>query len=339
MRQEEGRLRRRRSWRRGVVPAVAAVVVASLGGVGAAPTAAGSAVAQPGTAGVDGERREVAADADRSPDARSAARARRWPPTPGSTGVPDGTRLAPYKGSCTIRRPGTVIDRKVISCSPLSIDTTGVVISRSKVNGSILVGTQDDYEPSVVSDPEGDDPTRVTVLRSEIETPAGSDFRPISSSHYVVKRSYLHGTYSGAECHNACTIKWSYVHGFGSHASGMRILRNGTLKHNTIWCEPNPHSDDDGDGVADLDGGCSGNLTMYQEFGTPHDNLVKHNFFPAGWFYYSLKFNGEDAGRIRIIDNRFGRPRSGRRVADDWDPKPTNVWSGNTLVKGGVARP
>ena len=77
----------------------------------------------------------------------------------------------------------------------------------------------------------------------------------------------------------------------------MRILRNGKLKHNTIWCEPDP---------ATSDGGCSGNLTMYEEFGVPQNNVVKHNYFPGGSFYYSLKFNGGDNGRIRIIDNVFG---------------------------------
>jgi hypothetical protein len=272
----------------------------------------------------------------------NASASRQWPPTPRSVGVPRGTALSKYKGRCVIRKARKVINQKVINCSPLRIKTTGVVIKNSKINGSVLVGTQDDFDPTVISDPEGDGPIRVTILSTEIDAGAGTsgEFRPISSSHYVVKDSYLHGTYSGAECHNACTIKWSYVHGFGSHASGMRILRNGTLKHNTIWCEPNPDSDDDGDGVPDVDGGCSGNLTMYEEFGTPHHNVVRHNYFPAGWFWYSLKFNGRDDGHIRIINNRFGRPKSGgRHVADDWDAKRTNVWSGNTFPNGQIAKP
>lgn len=248
--------------------------------------------------------------------------------------MPDGTVLSKYQGRCVIKKAGRVIDRKIINCSPLRIRTTGVVIKRSKINGSVLVGTKDDYDPTVVSDPDGNGPIRVTVLDSEIDVAAGTNrnFRPIGFSHYVVKNSYLHGTYSGAECHNACTIVWSYVHGLGSHASGMRILRNGTLKHNTIWCEPDPDAGDDG--------GCSGNLTMYEEFGTPQNNVVRHNYFPAGRFWYSLKFNGRDKGRIRIINNRFGLPnRLGRQVADDWDAKATNTWSGNTFTNGRVARP
>jgi hypothetical protein len=76
---------------------------------------------------------------------------------------------------------------------------------------------------------------------------------------------------------------------------------------------------------------------MYQEFGTPHHNLLKHNYFPAGKFWYSLKFNGDDAGHVRVLDNRFGRARAG--LTEDWDRKPTNVWKGNTYTNGRTARP
>ena len=321
----------RRSHRKLMVAITAGVVLSLTGAAVSPPQAAGHSGADEPSVGTQA----APASAEASASGIKAARTRQWPPTPQSVGVPAGTALSSYKGPCTITRKRT-IDKKIVNCSPLNIEAIGVVIQNSKINGSVSVGTQDDY------DPEGDDPIRVTILDSEIDTAAGTnlDFRPISSSHYIVKRSYLHGTYSGAECHNACTIKKSYIHGFGDHASGARILRNGTFKHNTIWCEPNPNSDEDGDGVTDEDGGCSGNLTMYEEFGTPYNNLVKHNYFPAGWFYSSLKFNGSDDGTIRIVNNRFGLPkRGGRHVADDWDPKATNVWSGNTFTNGRAAKP
>lgn len=271
------------------------------------------------TASADPSADTTSSTADRAP---SSARSRAWPPTPTSVGVPAGTNLTPYNGSCTITRAGKVIKNKTITCAPLEIRATGVTIQGSKINGAVYVGAQDD------SDPAGTGATRVTVLDSEIDASSTPDFRPISSSHFVVKRSYLHGSYSGAECHNACKIKRSYVTGSGTHASGMRILRNGKLKHNTIWCEPLP-------GL--VDGGCSGNLTMYEEFGVPQNNVVKHNYFPGGSFYFSLKFNGEDNGRIRIIDNVFGKAQAGN--TDDWDAKPSNVWTGNEMTSGRVARP
>lgn len=254
-------------------------------------------------------------------EAPSNARARVWPPTPSSVGVPDGTVLQEYKGSCTISKAGKVIKGKVVTCPTLQIKTTGVVIQNSKINGSVGVGSMDE------SDPEGTGKIRVTVIDSEIDSSSVPDFRPIGTSHFVVKRSYLHGSFSGAHCHNACTIKRSFVMGSSSHASGLRILRNGTLKHNTIWCKPDPATEG---------GGCSGNLVMYEEFGVPRDNLVKHNYFPGNVSWYSLKFNGEDDGGIRIIDNLLGKSWAGN--TDDWNPKPSNVWRGNKMTNGRIAR-
>jgi hypothetical protein len=275
-------------------------------------------VAPSGAASSDAAATADAADAKAPANARS----RVWPPTPSSVGVPPGTNLKPYTGSCTITQAGKVIKNKLITCPQLAIRTTGVVIQSSKINGSVYAGAADD------SDPAGTGPTRVTVLDSEIDSSSVPDFRPIGVSHFVVKRSYLHGSYSGGQCHNACKIKRSFVTGSSSHASGLRILRNGKLKHNTIWCEPDP---------ATSDGGCSGNLTMYEEFGVPRNNVIKHNYFPGDVSWFSLKFNGEDAGGIRIIDNLFGKSWAGN--ADDWDAKPGNVWSGNKMMSGRVARP
>lgn len=305
--------------------ALALVLMPGVAAVGSDPTLDAS--------DADAPSESTTSDGDEAARPSSRRAYRQWPPTPQSVGIPARAELSPYRGRCTIRKAGKVIDSKIINCSPLRIETTGVVIKKSKINGAVSAGTQDDFSPSVVSDPEGDGPIRVRVIKSEIDASAASNsgFRPISSSHYVVKRSYLHGAYSGGECHNACTIKWSYVEGSGSHASGLRILRNGTLKNNTIWCKPDPNSGDDG--------GCSGDLTMYEEFGVPHNNLVKHNYFPAGRFWYTLKFNGDDRGRIRIIDNLIGRPRSGGGVADGWDRKASNRWSGNTFPSGRRARP
>src|SRR5688572_13635945 len=73
--------------------------------------------------------------------------ARRWPPTPKSVGVPRGTALKTYRGPCTITRSRIVIEKKVINCSPLYIEAVGVVIRKSKINGGVRVGVQDDYDP------------------------------------------------------------------------------------------------------------------------------------------------------------------------------------------------
>lgn len=301
--------------RRPLIAAALAAAAVLLGSASAHATLVDSSAGSSGSA-------DEATTSGTAARAAANAKARAWPPTPTNVGVPAGTNLKAYNGPCTITKAGQVIEGRTISCAPLEINTTGVVIRDSKINGAVFVGSQDD------SDPAGKGATRVTVLDSEIDASSTPDLRPISSSHFVVKRSYLHGSYSGAECHNACKIKRSYITGSGTHASGMRILRNGKLKHNTIWCEPLP-------GL--VDGGCSGNLTMYEEFGVPENNVIKHNYFPGGSFYYSLKFNGEDNGRIRILDNVFGKAQAGN--TDDWDAKSSNVWTGNTMTTGRTARP
>jgi hypothetical protein len=217
-----------------------------------------------------------------------------WP-SPTTVGVPAGTTLTAYTGSCTISTPNTVISEKTINCNPLEIRTTGVRVERSLVNGGVDVGGRG-------TDPEGDDPIRVTILDSEIDA-GGGNFRPVGVSHYRVERSYLHGTYSGAECHNACTIVDSYVHGSDTHTSGMRILRNGTVTHSVVWCERFPGTD--------IDGGCSADMVMYQEFGTPSNNLIERNLFPASPAWFCVRQDGGNAGGIRFVDNVFQRGEFG----------------------------
>src|SRR5258705_3904767 len=58
-----------------------------------------------------------------------------WPGR-SNTGVPDGINLVPYTGPCKITRPKTIIDSKNVSCD-LLIRTSGVVITRSQINGYI----------------------------------------------------------------------------------------------------------------------------------------------------------------------------------------------------------
>jgi hypothetical protein len=117
-------------------------------------------------------------------------------PTPETTGVPEGTVLTDYTGPCDIYTPDLVIDSKTINCPDFRIMTTGVVITNSLINGSIRVGTQDDYEPTVISDPEGDDPIRLTIEDSEID--ASASLRRTSCSD---ARSYgLHFRRGMSQC-------------------------------------------------------------------------------------------------------------------------------------------
>jgi hypothetical protein len=250
--------------------------------------------------------------------------------TPSNTGVPAGTNLTNYTGPCTITTPDTVITEKLIDCGgqPLEIKTTGVLIQRSKVLGGVSVGERD-------TDPEGDDLLRVTVIDSEL---VGNDtFRPISVSHFRVVGSYLHGSYSGGECHNACTIERSFVTGSSSHASGLRVLRNAKIIGSTIWCAPISDSDDDNDGVPDIDGGCSADLVMYEEFGMPKNVLLEANLFKATWAYFCTRQDGANAGGIVFLNNVFEKGEFGTcgRAAPMTDFEAAgNTYTGNKYDDG-----
>ena len=82
-------------------------------------------------------------------------------PDASNTGVPAGTALSPYTGSCTITSTVT-IDAKTLDCpGGVSVRAAGVVISNSEVNGRILVDTDEDRTWSLtLTDSEVDAGTR-----------------------------------------------------------------------------------------------------------------------------------------------------------------------------------
>jgi hypothetical protein len=248
--------------------------------------------------------------------------------TPSNTGIPNGTDLSAYSGPCTIRTQGTVIDAKDIKCSPLRIETTGVKITRSRITGGLDSGR---------SDADGG-ATKVTVDRSEII--GNSTWRGIGDSNYVVRNSYIHGGFSGGYCHRNCVIEGNYIEGGGSHASGFRLLRNAEFRGNTLHCKR---------AIAETDGGCSSDLTMYQEFGIVKNVLVEANLFKAtpGWFCARA---GDAGGSnqpgnhtyVRFINNLF--ERGGGNCSEQSTGRPVNAfdggregnqWSGNKYVGGG----
>ena len=64
-------------------------------------------------------------------------------PSSRDTGVPRGQKLRPYRGPCTITRDHAVISGRRVTCD-LNIRASGVVISRSKLYGSVSSGDDED---------------------------------------------------------------------------------------------------------------------------------------------------------------------------------------------------
>jgi hypothetical protein len=178
-----------------------------------------------------------------------------------------------------------------------------------------------------------------TVEDSEV---VALDDTGIWDVNFTVRRTYIHGSGRGLYCQQNCLVEDSYIVGSSSHASGARVLRDAVYRHNTIWCQRFDTS---------ADGGCSANLTMYQEFGIATNVLIENNYFPAtpAWFCAY----GGDAGSanlpgnatfIRFVDNVFARG-AGACSADHPDGYPItnfnasrtgNVWLNNRYTDGVV---
>lgn len=186
-----------------------------------------------------------------------------WP-GPDNTGVPAGTTLSVYTGPCRITVP-TTIDAKLVSCD-LDIATTGVVITRSSIGGTVSVDS-----------PTSETAPRLSISDSVIDA-GHRQATGLGDGLFVATRVEVRGGNRGVLCAWRCELRDSWVHGTyvqdDWHASGVRAERFSTIVHNTLACDwlvP----------VQPGDAGCSANLTGYGDFAAPHDWLIQGNLFVA----------------------------------------------------------
>jgi hypothetical protein len=259
-------------------------------------------------------------------------------PGPANTGVPDGTELSDYTGSCEITAANTVIDGKRVMCD-LDIAAEGVEIRNSEVHGGVYA----------------DDPTdAVTVTDSTIDagpvhTPATEGERGIGSRNFRLLRVEVRGGYSSGMCEYDCEVRDSWLHGQdrdeGGHAheSGIRLgsgttPRSQRLIHNTIVCDAKEVLPD---------AGCSADVTGYGDFAPIRNNLVEQNLLgasPEGAFCAyggSTKEKPFPNGSNNVWrHNIFQRGANGKcatyapMVDGDWG-KRGNLWTGNRWDTGG----
>jgi len=246
--------------------------------------------------------------------------------------VPAGTTLTAYTGPCTITTANTVIDARTVNCS-LIIRTTGVQITRSRVNGSVSNGTE----------------TNTSFLIADSEIVASPNTTSVGEVNFVVVRSELRGGNRGGNCYSACTIRDSWIHGQRitgeTHASGLRAGMDTTYVHNTIGCD-----------VADTSqqGGCSASLTMYPDFSPVTRVLIEGNLImPTPGYYCAYggattgkPYSGDPANAtyIRFLGNTFARgpsghcggPRDGGPITSYAPNRTGNQWSGNVWDTDGA---
>lgn len=263
-----------------------------------------------------------------------------WP-GPDNTGVPAGVTLTDYSGSCVITTDGAVFDSVRFGCD-VAIRARGVIITRSLVLGQIGTPEESGY----------------SYLLADSEVDAGLvQGAAVGSANITLRRVEVRGGATSVYCWAECDIRDSWLHGqrlpagsdwhlgaFLANDNGAPYgspdgATNAVLVHNTIHCEPAP------DPVAD--GGCSGGVNLYGDFGpirfvTIVGNLIKAN---AGISY--CLYGGESptkpyphADHIVVTDNVFERGDTGR--CGNYGPvssfdvtQPGNVWSGNVWDTGG----
>jgi hypothetical protein len=195
-------------------------------------------------------------------------------PGPKTTGVPDGTALTNYTGSCTITAANTVIDSKTVNCR-LSIRAANVVIRNSHINGHVWIDSPNTSASFTISDS--------TIDAGDVNGTVNDGNRALGKSNFTAIRVETVRGIGGGWCEFNCTIQDSWIHGQDrdeggyAHQSGIRMGSGSStagqrIHHNTIVCDA-PY-------VAP-DAGCSANLTGYGDFATIQNNTVTNNLMGA----------------------------------------------------------
>jgi hypothetical protein len=255
-------------------------------------------------------------------------------PNAANTGVLTGTVLSGYTGPCTVTARNTVISAKTVNCD-LRIQTTGVLIRNSVINGSVSTADGSSYsfrlEDSNVNASPGE-PRLVTGV--------GAD-------NFTVLRSEIVGGNRGIYCRRSCEVRDSWIHGTKItgdwHASGIRASQGSRIIHNTISCDTQP---------TPQDGGCSADLTMYGDFEAVRDVWVERNLFVPATILGFCTYGGSTPGKpysagaanITFLSNTFAR--GSNRKCGAYGPvtafdtsRPGNRWAGNVWDDGAPVSP
>jgi hypothetical protein len=271
-------------------------------------------------------------------------------PNASCTGVPAGTTLTAYNGCVNdggdmvtfITADNTVISGKTVNCG-IVVQAHNVQIINSVVNGPIntLEGTSNSF----------------AVINSQVNVTGGDD--PLSSTNITVLGANLNGGQTSMYCYANCYMEDSWVHGQGTgladdqpwHLGGVLANDNGndpggytnlTLIHNNIICDYP---------VNKADGGCSGDVNLFGDFGTITHVLIDHNLLGASTSLAYCTYGGDStskgyphADHVVYTNNIFGRgsnnscgaygPATGFNSAG-----VGNVWTNNVWDNGGAVTP
>lgn len=275
-----------------------------------------------------------------------------WPDAT-NTGVPAGTSLTTYTGSCDITVANTTIDSKTVDCpSGLGVQAANFTLIRSRVTG--LVRLDPDSSGYIASGGTWS----ITVTDSEIDAGVVQQ-AALCCTNMDVLRARLRGGQTGAQCEvgKFCRIRDSYlaeraVHTGSWHLGGF--LSDGTgggsctgigtgtglcieLTHDTIWCDVAVN------GVPD--DGCSGDLQLIPNFAQIANVTITNNLLPANLDAAYCTFGGDKSdstwptsSNVKYINNVFGRGTNNLCAAygpwTDYGAHAGNAWTGNAYDDG-----
>lgn len=273
-----------------------------------------------------------------------------------NTGVPAGTTLTAYSGSCDITTANTTIDSKTVDCpSGVSIQAANVTIIRSQVTGLVRL------DPDTAGYTASGGTWSITVTDSDINAGLIQQ-AALCCTNMDVLRSRLRGGQTGAQCEvgKFCRVRDSYlgeraVHTTSWHLGGF--LSDGTngasctgvgstglcieLTHNTIWCDTAVN------GVPD--DGCSGDVQLIPNFARIDGVQITNNLFPPNIDAAYCTFGGDKSDstwryghNIVYSNNIFARGTNNLCAAygpvtdfgSDATNNPGNTWTNNRYADG-----
>jgi hypothetical protein len=258
-----------------------------------------------------------------------------WP-NASNTGVPAGTVLQPYGGSCTISADNTVIDGKSLQCD-LVIHAANVMIKNSKINGLVFLDT------------DLADSARWSFTLQDSEVDGGQEQRAVvSTGNMTVLRANIHGGITAVQCEEknvSCRVQDSWLHGqyipddAPWHLGGFLSDGGGNIQliHNHVVCDHPANS---------VGEGCTGDINLIPNFATVSGVLIENNLLGANAGSAYCTYGGEKstspyphADHVVYKNNVFQRGEN-RKCADYGPVTGFNVngvgnqWLNNTWDDG-----
>jgi Domain of unknown function (DUF4082) len=254
-----------------------------------------------------------------------------WPDST-NTGVPKGTTLSAYKGSCTITSTVTITAVDASNCSAILIRAAGVVI-------------RDSLLPRI----DATDGGKYSVIVSDSTVQAGSwSDGAVWGYNITATRLNITGGQHSFHCNDNCTVTDSWLHdqynpsGQAYHNNAF-ITNGGTnmvVRHNTLHCTAILNS---------TNGGCTADVSLFGDFDpvshvTIDSNLLKSNTSSISYCAYGgYQPNKTYSVSTYIVfeNNVFERGTNGKcgvfgAVTSFQSSATGNVWTNNKWDDGTV---